>query len=663
MDIFKLIKKFFYVYFENTIQNIEFTSSLTSQKNIQNLLNNLEKEINFALTANEEELTQHYREIGKILFDEKMLITTIINIAEALKQEINYAINHKIISYDDNEFLSRLEIILQNISYIYFIQTIKKINNSIQKETISTEIDINAIKRWYEKILNSLLNNFDKSLLIYENSECFKWINSLDFKLLTKACTIETKSEIIFINEKIFEITREIIFFLEKKDFKNAFYYLILLDEQINILYNILKNTLITFIENKEDYFFELFSDLILFKKEFIFFLIFTIKSSNKLIHKKDTRKKFFQIFQYLKNKIESMHNDFTGIINDKEMKFIISYSKEFNHEEIFDLITKIIQNYKNQEIILNIPDLIIRAINTESLSGLNADILKKLSYIMTKEIKEKPYYHFKEKESKNLIKKAKKQIQINKKIQLAIENENIELYFQPIIHIQNNKKKLAYCEILSRVNLKNEKIDMQQFIDYIVEENFSDEFDKIVYKKLIKLTPKIAKYLKGVSVNIFPTSLINQEIIKLLNSTLQEFKKYNLFFILEITEYNLFEYYGIIKNIKTNYPNTLKIALDDFGSGYSSFSTLIQLSKDNLLDIIKIDGSITKEILNSEIYFDILKMSVEITNKLNKKVIIEYIENKKIEEKIKTIINDFYAQGFLYSKALPLEEIKNLKF
>lgn len=203
----------------------------------------------------------------------------------------------------------------------------------------------------------------------------------------------------------------------------------------------------------------------------------------------------------------------------------------------------------------------------------------------------------------------------------------------------------------------------MQQFIDYIVEENFSDEFDKIVYKKLIELTPEIAKYLKGVSVNIFPTSLINQEIIKLLNSTLQEFKKYNLFFILEITEYNLFEYYGIIKNIKTNYPNTLKIALDDFGSGYSSFSTLIQLSKDNLLDIIKIDGSITKEILNSEIYFDILKMSVEITNKLNKKVIIEYIENKKIEEKIKTIINDFYAQGFLYSKALPLEEIKNLKF
>ena len=223
MDIFKLIKKFFYVYFENTIQNIEFTSSLTSQKNIQNLLNNLEKEINFALTANEEELIQHYREIGKILFDKKILITTIINIAEALKQEINYAINHKIISYDDNEFLSRLEIIVQNISYIYFIQTIKKINNSIQKETISTEIDINAIKRWYEKILNSLLNNFDKSLLIYENSECFKWINSLDFKLLTKACTIETKSEIIFINEKIFEITREIIFFLEKKILKMHF--------------------------------------------------------------------------------------------------------------------------------------------------------------------------------------------------------------------------------------------------------------------------------------------------------------------------------------------------------------------------------------------------------------------------------------------------------
>ena len=203
----------------------------------------------------------------------------------------------------------------------------------------------------------------------------------------------------------------------------------------------------------------------------------------------------------------------------------------------------------------------------------------------------------------------------------------------------------------------------MQKFIDYVVEENFTDDFDKTVFEKLIVLTPDIAKYLKGVSVNIFPTSFLNGDVLDLLRLTLENFKKYNLIFILEITEYHLFEYYAIVKKLRDEYPKTLKIAIDDFGSGYSSFSTLIKLSKKDLLDIIKIDGSITKEILTDKINFEILKMSLEIVKKLNKKVIIEYVENKQIKEKIEEITDDFYAQGFLFSKALPLEKIKELKF
>ena len=664
MHISEIIKKFLDNSLESALQSIELLSSINTEKGIKKIFQNLEKEIHFALNASEKDLKNHYINIGKLLFENKLSFITIMNIIEKFKSEMEYAISHNIVKYNDNEFSSRLNTIIQGISYAYFLETLNKITANLNKEELSIEIDINAHKNWYKKLLKSITQDTEKSLLIYEKSDYFKWINSLDFKLLTKACDPNTKNEIIFLGEKTFEIAREIVFYKEKGDYKNAYQFLIYLDQQMNIIYNILKNILIKFMESKDDYFFSLFSDLILFRKDFTFFLIFTIKKSVKTIHKKDIQKAFFNIFKLTKEKIKEMGNDFVGIINDsKEMKFIISYNKEFNHEEIFNMIVKIIEDYKKEELILNIPDLIVRSTNTEIFSGLNPDILKKIAYIMTKDIKEIPYYHFKKEESKNLIKKAKKQIKINKEIINAIKNETIEIFFQPIVHIHNNKKEIVYSEALSRLISKNEKIDMQEFVDYIVEENLGDDFDKIVYKKLSKMAQEISRYIKGVSVNIIPTSFLNKEVIDLLVFTIEKFKKFNLFLVLEITEYNLFEYYGLIKKLKNTYPETLKIAIDDFGSGYSSFSTLIKLSKENLLDVIKIDGSITKNILNDELNLEILKMSIEIAKKLNKKIVIEYVENKQIEEKIKEICNDFYAQGYLFSEAVPIEKIKEIKF
>jgi len=665
MDIVSLIKKFFIHYLEDTIQNIEIISSVRSETEIDNILKNIGNEIKFALKAPMNEFLPHYEKIGDILYKKKISHIIVINMIDKLKNEILYAINHKHTDYDETEFLTRIEYLTQSLFRGYFKSTINDIAETIKRESIFFEIDINSYKNWYEKFLNYLLTDKkDKDILIYEESECYKWINSLDFKLLTKACNINITNEILLNTAKIFEIAREITLYKEKNDFKNAYNFLILLDQKINILNNLLKNISIEFLNEKMEYFFELFADLIMFKKEFTYFLVFSIKPSTKIIHKKDIYRIFLNIFKLTKQKVKNLGYDFTGIINNtNSIHIIISYKEKKQIENIFNFIIKIIEDEKNKELILNIPEFYLRAIDTEMFSGLNSDTLKKIAYIMTKNISDHPYYHFKDNESKNLIKKAEKQIKINKEIQKVIKNKEIELFFQPIVHIQNDKKILEYCEVLSRLNFKNNKIDMQQFIDHIVEEKLTDDFDKIVFEKLLILVPEIAKYLKGVSLNIFPNSFFNPDILDLLRLILEKFKKFNLSLVLEITEYHLFECYSLIKKFKDEYPDTLKIAVDDFGSGYSSFSTLIKLSKNNLLDIIKIDGSITKEILNNEINFEILKMSLEIVKKINKKVIIEYIENQEIENKIQKITSEFYGQGFLYSKALPLEKIKDLKF
>ncbi len=664
MKIEESINKFFYYYFENSLQNIEIINSVNSEIDIKKIFAEINKEIVFGLNTSKKELFEHFFKIGKILhFDYNLSLIIIINLLEKLKDEILFGIMHKNIDYNENEFSSRINIIIQSISKGYLIETAKQLINSIKKENIITEISISCHKLWYKKFLQYLINLKTKqSILIYEKSDCFKWINSLDFKLLSKAATLESKSEIIIYTEKIFDIAREINYYICSNDFKNAYYFLIILDQALNILSNNLKNILINFSGNKLYYFFKLFSESIFFKKEYMYFLVFSIKPSNKILHKKDINQLFLNLFTKTKKQIQNLNYDFTGIINDtKSIHFLISYKEKEHITNIFDYIKAIIQSLREKEIILNVPDFFLRATNTEILSGLDANLLQKITYIMMQEKLDKSYYHFNNEESKELIKKAKKEALIDKEIQNAIENKNIEIYFQPIMHIKNNTKKLSYCEALSRLNINGKLIDAEDFIKYVIKENYTSSFDILVYEKLAAMAQDISKVLKGISFNIFPTSFVDTDVINSLKNTLKIFQKYNLFAILEITEYNLFKYYKILKLLKEEFPNTLQIAIDDFGSGYSSFSTLINLSQENLLDIVKIDGSITKNILKHSINLDILKMAISIVKKLKKKTIIEFIENEKIEEKIKEETHEFYGQGYLYAKALPLEKIKNL--
>jgi EAL domain-containing protein (putative c-di-GMP-specific phosphodiesterase class I) len=88
------------------------------------------------------------------------------------------------------------------------------------------------------------------------------------------------------------------------------------------------------------------------------------------------------------------------------------------------------------------------------------------------------------------------------------------------------------------------------------------------------------------------------------------------------------------------------RIAIDDFGTGYSNFEYLMRLEP----DFIKIDGSITKGILEDKNSQIITSIIVEFAKKIDIKVIAEYVENKEIFEKIKELGVD-KSQGYYFSE------------
>jgi EAL domain-containing protein (putative c-di-GMP-specific phosphodiesterase class I) len=77
-----------------------------------------------------------------------------------------------------------------------------------------------------------------------------------------------------------------------------------------------------------------------------------------------------------------------------------------------------------------------------------------------------------------------------------------------------------------------------------------------------------------------------------------------------------------------------VRIALDDFGSGYSNFSYLMELKP----DFIKIDGSLIKEIDTNNNSYIIVKTIANFSNELNIDVIAEYIHSKEVYEKTREL-------------------------
>ena len=84
------------------------------------------------------------------------------------------------------------------------------------------------------------------------------------------------------------------------------------------------------------------------------------------------------------------------------------------------------------------------------------------------------------------------------------------------------------------------------------------------------------------------------------------------------------------------------RFALDDFGSGLSSFGYLKSLP----VDLIKIDGMFVRGILDDPIDRKFVQAIIEIAHTMNIETVVEYVENEEILEAVKLLGAD-YAQGF----------------
>jgi len=241
---------------------------------------------------------------------------------------------------------------------------------------------------------------------------------------------------------------------------------------------------------------------------------------------------------------------------------------------------------------------------------------------------------------------------------QIFAENR-LFLRCQQIAAIDPEKDSHMHYEIL--LGIKDEKgntIPPDNFIPAVERCQRMSEVDKWVVLAVfewIDKHPDIFATLDGFSINLSGESMNSEEFLDFLRKTLAVTKiplEKITFEITETVAAGSFKFVqSFIKKIKRF---KCKFSLDDFGSGYSSYSYLKSLD----VDYLKIDGIFVKDLPNNATDIAIVKSMNEIAHSLNLKTIAEYVENDAILAILKEMGVD-YAQGWGIQKPILLNDLK----
>lgn len=251
-----------------------------------------------------------------------------------------------------------------------------------------------------------------------------------------------------------------------------------------------------------------------------------------------------------------------------------------------------------------------------------------------------------------------KKELKIEKYINKAIENREFEVYLQGKYTLENNL--LVGAEALVRWNNKEiGKVAPDKFIPILEENKFIVKLDKYMFEQVCKILQR----WKNNYNNIIPISInISSETLKEEYNFIEYIKEMIDFYSIdknsieiEITERTVIEKSEqIMKILKEIKELGIKIALDDFGAGYSALNILKSLP----IDIVKLDKLFLDKKNISTKGKIVLNNVINMANELGLEVITEGVEYSEQAEFLKSI-GCKIVQGYLYCKPIELKEFE----
>lgn len=226
-----------------------------------------------------------------------------------------------------------------------------------------------------------------------------------------------------------------------------------------------------------------------------------------------------------------------------------------------------------------------------------------------------------------------------------ALNERRIKLAFQPIV--ASGTEEVSFYEVLLRVDdRQGEPIPAGQFVEFAELLGLSGMLDHRILEMTLDV---LFSYPDArLSINVSPDVGMDDEWSSYLEARIGNCPDVAERLIVEITETAAIRHMQEAVDF-VNFLQKLgcKVAIDDFGAGYTSFRNLQALH----VDLVKIDGSFVHNVHENAHNRAFVRMFTDLAKELDLEVVAEWVENEEVSDLLKQMGVD-YLQGYHFGKA-----------
>ncbi len=234
--------------------------------------------------------------------------------------------------------------------------------------------------------------------------------------------------------------------------------------------------------------------------------------------------------------------------------------------------------------------------------------------------------------------------------IQRALDQKRIVPYFQPICGVGDGQ--VAIHELLMRIDIDGRIVPAGEFIAEAERMGLVHQMDYLLIEQAFAQV-QAAAYRGMLFINLSPKSLIIGEFVSKVRHLAEHYGVVPGQIVFEITERetvgNLAVLEAFVLELKEQ---GFCFAIDDFGSGYSSFHYI----KHFPVDFIKIEGEFVRNVVDDEVYRAFIKSIATLAQELGMRTIAEFVEDRPILDELRLFGID-YAQGYGISRPRRLRD------
>lgn len=255
----------------------------------------------------------------------------------------------------------------------------------------------------------------------------------------------------------------------------------------------------------------------------------------------------------------------------------------------------------------------------------------------------------------------ALKRLQTENELRHALENDELVVYFQPIISVQDHKISGTEALIRWRHPTKG-LIPPGLFLDIAEETGLLITIDRFVISEAFKRCqewnqnrdPEQALFI---STNITGGQLLEPDFVDFVKNSISHQPQLCKHIRFEITEGVIMDQYGVISECLNQLKKLhIDFSIDDFGTGYSSLSRLHELP----ISTLKIDRGFVFRMHQKEENEALVNTIINLAHNLKMKVIAEGVETEKQARMLEKMGCDYF-QGYLFSKPVDEKQIIEL--